>query len=131
MRVLKCVFLNRPERRQWLSESCESTIRNAHRLNQRFTFGIGVGIGIESLRVTAAFHSLAKAKGPAEAFDNRAANIKSLGSEIHIAPFDSESDSDAEPDRIPLRQQLFGKGINLTVGGRCRSPYLRRSFPQT
>ena len=61
------------------------------------------GIGIESLPVTVAFHSLAEAKGPADIFDNREVTIKSLMSETHIAPFDS--DSDADPDRIPRRQR--------------------------
>ena len=68
-----------------------------------------------------AFHSLTEAKWPVGIFDNRGINIKFLMSENHIAPFDSESDSDADPDRIPLLQQLFG---NCICGWRALSIFL-------
>ena len=67
------------------------------------------------------FHSITEAKDSADLFDNRAVDIKFLMSETHIAPFDSGSDSDADPDRISLRQQLFGNGIYNAVGGHSRS----------
>ena len=76
-------------------------------------------------------HSVTEAKGPVGLFDTLAVNIKFLKFETHIAPFDSDSDSDADPDRIPLRQQLFGNRIHIAVGGHSRSPYLRSSLPQT
>ena len=70
-------------------------------LDQWCAFGIGVGIGIEPLRVIVDFHSVTEAKGPADVFDNRPRNIKFLMSEIFIALFDS--DSDPHPDPVSRR----------------------------
>ena len=46
-------------------------------------------------------------------------------SETHIAPFDSDSDSDPDRDETTPRQPISVRRIDVAVGRRCRSPYLR------
>ena len=64
-------------------------------------------------------------------FESRAVNIKFLVFETHNGPFDSDSDSDPDSDQIPLRQQIFGRGIDIVVGERDSSRCVQVRIPVT